>query len=119
MKHALRLIQINDGGGLNDDGELKLRNPLTFSSAARFFMGYHDQKSHWFLLWSESQEVSAGHSFTTFPDVWRSLELDLPVTRFYAPNHVYQIMKKIHEFDSSLREAFESVAHERGVYFIP
>jgi hypothetical protein len=27
-------------------------------------------------------------------------------------------MKKIHEFDAALREAFESGAHDRGVYFI-
>src|SRR5438067_11308184 len=43
---------------------------------------------------------------------------DLAVTRFYAPQHVYQIMKRIHEFDAALREAFESGAHEGGVYFI-
>jgi hypothetical protein len=43
---------------------------------------------------------------------------DLAVTRFYAPLHVYQVMRKIHMFDAALREAFESGAHERGVYFI-
>jgi len=31
---------------------------------------------------------------------------------------VYQIMRKIHEFDVALRDAFESGAHDRGVYFI-
>jgi hypothetical protein len=43
---------------------------------------------------------------------------DLAVTRFYAPQHVYQVMKRIHEFDGALREAFESGAHDGGVYFI-
>jgi hypothetical protein len=43
---------------------------------------------------------------------------DLAVTRFYAPLHVYQIMRNIHEFDAALREAFESGAHDQGVYFI-
>ena len=43
---------------------------------------------------------------------------DLAVTRFYAPQHVYQVMKRIHEFDAALREAFESGAHDSGVYFI-
>jgi len=37
---------------------------------------------------------------------------DLAVTRFYAPQHVYQIMRRIHEFDGALREAFESGAHD-------
>ena len=44
-------------------------------------------------------------------------EADLAVTRF-SLQHVYQIMRKIHEFDAALREAFESGAHDRGVYFI-
>lgn len=43
---------------------------------------------------------------------------DLAVTRFYSPLHVYQVMRKIHAFDAALREAFESGAHDRGVYFI-
>lgn len=43
---------------------------------------------------------------------------DLAVTRFYSPQHVYQVMRKIHAFDAALREAFESSAHDRGVYFI-
>jgi hypothetical protein len=43
---------------------------------------------------------------------------DLAVTRFYAPLHVYQLMRKIHAFDAALRDAFESGAHDRGVYFI-
>jgi hypothetical protein len=43
---------------------------------------------------------------------------DLAVTRFYAPQHVYQVMKRIHEFDAALREAVESGAHDGGVYFI-
>ena len=43
---------------------------------------------------------------------------DLAVTRFYAPQHIFQIMQMIHEFDGALREAFEGGAHEKGVYFI-
>jgi len=43
---------------------------------------------------------------------------DLVVTRFYAPLHVHQIMRRIHEFDDALREAFETGAHDCGVYFI-
>jgi len=43
---------------------------------------------------------------------------DLPVTRFYSTPQIYQVMRRIHEFDSALREAFLSGAHERGVYFL-
>ncbi len=43
---------------------------------------------------------------------------DLSVTRFYAPLHIHQMLGKIQEFDSSLREAFRSGSHDRGVYFI-
>jgi hypothetical protein len=31
---------------------------------------------------------------------------DLPVTRFYAPKSIYDLMKRIHEFDAALRAAF-------------
>lgn len=47
----------------------------------------------------------------------RSIQ-DLAVTRFYAPLHIYQTMRKIHEFDAALRDAFEKGAHDQGVYFI-
>ena len=43
---------------------------------------------------------------------------DLPVTRFYAPLHIYQLLRKIHQFDAALRAAFESGSHDKGVYFI-
>ncbi len=43
---------------------------------------------------------------------------DLAVTRLYttAPNHA--ALRRIHEFDTALREAFMKGAHERGVAFI-
>lgn len=43
---------------------------------------------------------------------------DLAVTRFYTTNDIYEIMKRIHDFDSALREAFEKGDHANGVYFI-
>lgn len=43
---------------------------------------------------------------------------DLAVTRFYTTAHNYLALKAIHEFDSALRHAFESGAHDRGVAFI-
>ena len=43
---------------------------------------------------------------------------DLAVTRFYTSRAVYDRLKRIHEFEVALREAFEKGAHERGVAFI-
>lgn len=43
---------------------------------------------------------------------------DLAVTRFYTSKIVYDRLKKIHELEVTLRQAFESGAHERGVVFI-
>ena len=43
---------------------------------------------------------------------------DLAVTRFYTTAHNYMAMRSIHEFDSALRYAFESGAHNRGVAFV-
>jgi len=43
---------------------------------------------------------------------------DLPVTRFYTTEHIYEIMKNIHEFDSNLREEIEEFGEDAGVVFI-
>jgi hypothetical protein len=43
---------------------------------------------------------------------------DLAVTRFYTTAHNYMALRAIHEFDSALRYAFETGAHDRGVAFV-
>jgi Z1 domain len=43
---------------------------------------------------------------------------DLTVTRFYTTADIYSVMKRIHEFDTALREAFENGSYEKGVIFI-
>jgi len=43
---------------------------------------------------------------------------DLAVTRFYTPKGIYDVMKRINEFDTALRQAFEKGAQENGVVFI-
>jgi hypothetical protein len=43
---------------------------------------------------------------------------DLAVTRFYTSRGVYDRLYDINEFENSLREAFESGAHDKGVVFI-
>jgi len=43
---------------------------------------------------------------------------DLPVTRFYTTEHIYEVMKNIHEFDSNLREEIEKFREDAGVVFI-
>lgn len=43
---------------------------------------------------------------------------DLAVTRFYTSRIVYDRLKKIHNLETALRQAFKSGAHDRGVVFI-
>lgn len=43
---------------------------------------------------------------------------DLAVSRFYTTASNYNALKSIHEFDSALRHAFETGAHDRGVAFV-
>jgi len=43
---------------------------------------------------------------------------DLAVTRFYTTASNYNALRSIHEFDSALRYAFETGAHDRGVAFV-
>jgi len=47
----------------------------------------------------------------------RKLE-DLAVTRFYTAPAIYEVMKRINEFDLALREAFEKGSQNAGVIFI-
>lgn len=104
---------------LDNEGQLRLRTPLnlfiggqildrgiTIRNLIGFYYGRNPKKFQQDTVLQHSRMYGARHKD------------DLPVTRFYAPVHVYQVMKKIHEFDAALREAFESGAHEQGVYFI-
>lgn len=43
---------------------------------------------------------------------------DLAVTRFYTTASNHAALRRIHQFDSALRDAFMKGAHERGVAFI-
>jgi Z1 domain len=43
---------------------------------------------------------------------------DLAVTRFYTSQGVYDRLRRIHELEVALRQAFESGAHDRGVAFV-
>lgn len=104
---------------LDEDGQLKLRTPfnmfiggqildrgITINNLIGFYYGRNPNRFQQDTVLQHSRMYGA-----------RS-KADLAVTRFFAPRHVYQVMKRIHEFDAALREAFESGANERGVYFI-
>lgn len=104
---------------LDEGGQLKLRTPfnmfiggqildrgITINNLIGFYYGRNPNRFQQDTVLQHSRMYGA-----------RPMA-DLAVTRFYAPQHVYQVMKRIHEFDAALREAFESGAHECGVYFI-
>ena len=104
---------------LADDGQLKLRTPfnmfiggqildrgITISNLIGFYYGRNPNRFQQDTVLQHSRMYGARSS------------ADLAVTRFYAPQHVYQVMKRIHEFDVALREAYESGGPEGGVHFI-
>ncbi len=104
---------------LDEDGQLRLRTPMnmfiggqildrgiTIMNLIGFYYGRNPKKFQQDTVLQHSRMYGS-----------RPVE-DLPVTRFYSPPHIYQIMRSIHEFDSALREAFLSGAHEKGIYFI-
>ncbi|MGB6482024.1 MAG: Z1 domain-containing protein [Candidatus Acidiferrales bacterium] len=123
LEGHLMITKVNSGNDiealLNDDGQLRLRTPLnlfiggqildrgiTITNLIGFYYGRNPRRFQ--------QDTVLQHSrmYGSRP------KDDLPVTRFYAPPHIYQTMRNIHEFDSALREAFLTKAHEQGVYFI-
>jgi len=104
---------------LDESGQLKLRTPLnifiggqildrgiTVQNLIGFYYGRNPKKFQ--------QDTVLQHSrmYGT-----RSKE-DLAVTRFYTTRNIYEIMRRIHEFDNALREAFLNGSHDQGVYFI-
>ena len=104
---------------LDTRGQLKLRTPLnifiggqildrgiTIRNLIGFYYGRNPNKFQQDTVLQHSRMYGA-----------RS-KADLAVTRFYTTRRIYEIMRKIHEFDNALREAFISGSHDRGVYFI-
>ncbi|NEU32027.1 hypothetical protein GN156_14785 [bacterium LRH843] len=104
---------------LDDTGQLKLRTPLnifiggqildrgiTISHLIGFYYGRNPR--------TFQQDTVLQHS-RMFG--YRPLE-DLAVTRFYTTKAIYDVMKRIHEFDSGLRDAFEKGGQDKGVVFI-
>ncbi len=104
---------------LDNEGQLKLRNPMnifvggqildrgvTINNLIGFYYGRSPKKFQQDTVLQHSRMYGA-----------RSRE-DLAVTRFYTTRDIYEVMRRIHQFDSALREAFERGSHEQGVYFI-
>ncbi len=104
---------------LDSEGQLKLRNPMnifiggqildrgvTINNLIGFYYGRKPKRFQQDTVLQHSRMYGA-----------RPIE-DLAVTRFYTTRDIYEVMKRIHEFDSALREAFERGAHSNGVYFI-
>ena len=104
---------------LDDQGQLKLRVPLnvfiggqildrgiTISNLIGFYYGRNPK--------TYQQDTVLQHS-RMFG--YRPIE-DLAVTRFYTTRGIYDVMMRIHEFDTALRTAFERGSHDNGVVFI-
>jgi hypothetical protein len=104
---------------LSDSGQLKMMTPLnvfiggqildrglTIDNLIGFYYGRRPSKFQ--------QDTVLQHS-RMFGN--RQME-DLAVTRFYTPTAIYEVMKRINEFDVALRQAFEKGAQDYGVVFI-
>lgn len=104
---------------LDENSELKLRTPfnifiggnildrgITIPNLIGFYYGRNPKTMQADTVLQHSRMYGA-----------RDRE-DLAVTRFYTSKVVYDRLKKIHEFETTLRQAFETGAHDRGVVFI-
>ncbi len=123
LDDEMMITKVNSDNDIEEllaaDGQLKLRVPfnifiggqildrgITIDNLVGFYYGRNPKRSQQDTVLQHCRMYGA-----------RGVE-DVAVTRFYAPLNVYQIMRRIHEFDAALRNAVESGAHERGVYFI-
>lgn len=103
---------------LDSTGQLQLRTPMnifiggqildrgiTIGNLTGFFYGRNPKSFQQDTVLQHSRMYGA-----------RSME-DIAVTRFYTTRKIYNVMERIHEFDTELREAFEK-GHNQGVVFI-
>ncbi|RJQ51723.1 MAG: hypothetical protein C4521_11635 [Actinobacteria bacterium] len=119
--HVTVVNSDNDVNSLLDTrtGELKLTSPytifvgglildrgLTIRNMIGFFYGRNPQRFQQDTVLQHSRMYGA-----------RPKE-DLPVTRFYTTERIYEIMKNIHEFDSNLRDEIDKFGTDAGVVFI-
>jgi hypothetical protein len=104
---------------LDDFGQLRLRTPLNLfiggqvldrGITVRNLVGFYYGRSPQTM----QQDTVLQHSrmYGARP------RADLAVTRFYTSAHNYDVMRRIHQFDAALRDAFERGAHGRGVAFL-
>ena len=104
---------------LDDNAELRLRTPynvfiggqildrgITIPNLLSFYYGRSPKKMQ------QDTVLQHARMYGNRP------RADLAVTRFFTTPHNYVAMKSIHEFDSALRYAFETGAHDRGVAFV-
>lgn len=119
--HVTVVNSDNDVKNLLDpgSGQLKLTSPytifiggmildrgLTIENMIGFFYGRNPKRFQQDTVLQHSRMYGA-----------RSRD-DLPVTRFYTTERIYEIMKNIHEFDSNLRDEIERFGEDAGVVFI-
>lgn len=104
---------------LDKSGQLKLRTPLnlfiggqildrgiTIGNLIGFYYGRNPQRFQHDTVLQHSRMYGA-----------RPLA-DVAVTRFYTTQRIYNVMERMHEFDTELRKAFETGANGGEVVFI-
>ena len=122
QEHIMVTVVNSDGDveeSLDSQGQLKLRNPMniyiggqildrgvTIDKLIGFYYGRNPKKSQQDTVLQHSRMYGA-----------RPIE-DLAVTRFYTTRDIYEVMRRIYEFDTALRETFEKGGNDQGVDFI-
>jgi hypothetical protein len=126
LMHSLRAIMVTTVNSerdidqlLDDNGELSRRNPfnifiggqildrgVTIERLIGFYYGRNPKRAQ--------QDTVLQHSrmYGNRPPA------DLAVTRFYTTPHIYDVMRRIHEYDSALRAAIEASGPDHSVVFL-
>jgi hypothetical protein len=104
---------------LDDQGQLELRNPLnifiggqildrglTVAGVIGFYYGRSPNR------FQQDTVLQHCRMYGARPVA------DLGVTRFYTSDRIYSVLRRIHEFDQALREAFIAGGQDAGVVFV-
>jgi hypothetical protein len=104
---------------LDDTGQLRLRAPINIFIGGQILdRGLTIENLIGFYYGRRAQRVQQDTVMQHSRMYGNRARADLAVTRFYTAQEIYETMKRIHELDIALREAFERGAQEEGVVFI-
>ena len=104
---------------LDEEGQLDLRNPLNVFIGGQILDRGLTVAGVIGLYYGRSPQRFQQDTVLQHCRMYGARPIaDLGVTRFYTSDRIYAVLRRIHEFDAALREAFLAGGQDAGVVFV-